>query len=241
VELQVACDDHSTLARWVTDPHCPRRPALGPSRYSACHQRQSRNARKARSRRRGPSLTERFRRPRRRCRTNDQVVAKAQPLANRCRDAHLANRRCAAARGARPAFVLAGHEGHDVVAACVRERQRSTAALASTSWLLRSLSGDGVDGERVIATVAKRKPGSSVSGDQSDRQLAAGACRPRDACKRFGRTRIWRFARPAHRRALRPAFAMRRASGLDDAQHSTGSWLGLLLLVRNRERVPTRS
>jgi hypothetical protein len=42
------------------------------------------------------------------------------------------------------------------VAACVRERQRSTAALASTSWLLRSLSGDGVDGERVIATVAKR-------------------------------------------------------------------------------------
>jgi hypothetical protein len=27
-------------------------------------------------------------------------------------------------RGARPAFVLAGHQGHDVVAACVRERPR---------------------------------------------------------------------------------------------------------------------
>ena len=182
MELQVACDDHSTLARWVTDPHCPRRPALGPSRYSACHQRQSRNARKARSRRRGPSLTERFRRPRRRCRTNDQVVAKAQPLANRCRDAHLANRRCAAARGARPAFVLAGHEGHDVVAACVRERQRSTAALASTSWLLRSLSGDGVDGERVIATVALR---SSRSGD-----LRCFASRHETASRR-DRARRW--------------------------------------------------
>ena len=42
------------------------------------------------------------------------------------------------------------------VAAFVGERQRSTAALASTSWLLRSLSGDGVDGDRVIAIVALR-------------------------------------------------------------------------------------
>jgi hypothetical protein len=38
----------------------------------------------------------------------------------------------------------------------VRERQRSTAALASTSWLLRSLSGDRVDSDRVIPAVAMR-------------------------------------------------------------------------------------
>jgi hypothetical protein len=34
-----------------------------------------------------------------------------------------------------------------IVTAIVRERQRSTAALASASWVLRSSSGDGVDDE----------------------------------------------------------------------------------------------
>ena len=55
-----------------------------------------------------------------------------------------------------PVIVLpwARVDGEPRVAAFVRERQRSTAASASTSWLLRSLGGDGVDSERVIATVA---------------------------------------------------------------------------------------
>ena len=44
------------------------------------------------------------------------------------------------------------------LASHVRKRQRSTAALASTSWLLRSTSGDGVGSERVIAIVANHWP-----------------------------------------------------------------------------------
>jgi hypothetical protein len=56
------------------------------------------------------------------------------------------------------------------MAVFVRERQRSTAALASTSWLLRSTSGDVVDSERVIAIVAKRKP--ALAGSDAFRALA---------------------------------------------------------------------
>ncbi len=48
--------------------------------------------------------------------------------------------------------------GAVVVTPSVRKRQRSTAALASTSWLLRSTSGDGVGSERVIAIVANHWP-----------------------------------------------------------------------------------
>jgi len=41
------------------------------------------------------------------------------------------------------------------VAEVVREEQPATAVLASTSWRLRSTSGDGVDVERVIAIAAQ--------------------------------------------------------------------------------------
>ena len=50
------------------------------------------------------------------------------------------------------------------VTASVRERQRSTAKLPSTSWLLRRLSGDAPDGERVIAIVAGRSSGAGDPG-----------------------------------------------------------------------------
>jgi hypothetical protein len=50
------------------------------------------------------------------------------------------------------------HRSHDAWLHVVRERQRSTAASASISWLLRSTSGDGVGSERVIAIVTKESP-----------------------------------------------------------------------------------
>lgn len=48
----------------------------------------------------------------------------------------MANRRCASTRGARPAFVLAGAHGHDVVAAYVRWEQCAVANKRLFSWLL---------------------------------------------------------------------------------------------------------
>ena len=57
----------------------------------------------------------------------------------------------------------------------VRERQRPTAALASTSWLLRSTSGDGVDSERVIAIAAK---------GHAARRRRMNACRRIRSCPR---------------------------------------------------------
>ncbi len=68
----------------------------------------------------------------------------------------LRDRRRARGRDLQPSSHGVMHRSHDAWLHVVRERQRSTAASASTSWLLRSTSGDGVDSERVIAIVAKR-------------------------------------------------------------------------------------
>ncbi len=59
------------------------------------------------------------------------------------------------------------HPDADRRVAEIVRKQRSTAALASTSWLLRATSGDVVEGRRAVAIVAKRSPGRGARDDSS--------------------------------------------------------------------------
>src|SRR5262249_37825711 len=72
-------------------------------------------------------------------------------------------------------------------------------------------------GAATAERVAKHKPASPISGEQSDRHLSAGASRQTGRSQRFQRTRIWRQARLWVNAVPTPAFMLARVFAGDGA------------------------